>query len=161
MNFFKVEIHTKDIFERVNNHLAVIGSKLKTSGGDTDFSKFVISTSAKIIVEDYIREAINNIISIDSKRLLMKVIAPETGGKIYTILIFDYSSSDRSGIFSDMSLIYVVNYCISEYLKMINESSDKYSLETENSLSNIKEWLFQKRVPSCDVGLNETTGSCV
>lgn len=156
MKNYSVEIKLNSIFDYVNNHLALIGSK-----SEKDFSHWVIPESAKTIIEDYVNDAVNMVVSIRSEWFVSKTYGSAESSSSYIIEIMNTGDEDVFKIFGDVVLSFVRNYCLSKYLLMIGESvGEKYASDANESLKNMVSWIFKKSVPDCKVELSETVGLC-
>lgn len=150
-----MKIVVKDIFDKLNNSLAVIGK------GSENFGSIVLSSGQIVLVEDYINDALRRLVSKSHGVVFDK--SKESDSSAFGIY---FKSKNDQMIIESIELDiegYILDYCLFRVfnLKAMDNMMKTYYDLSESRYNDLMYYLMKKEFPDVSEKLSETTGSCV
>lgn len=154
----KLKINTSKVFDLTNDRIATLASRVKTKEGEPVYTNTILSSREKIIVEQYIREALHALWAVAPER----VSDYHKDGDDYLFSITGgRDADDLTEFFNDATLNYVVSFCTARHVAVaLPDYAKLYAEEADSNLISLRNSIFYKSgyITSSDP-LVKTTGS--
>lgn len=149
-----MKIIVKDIFDKVNHSLAVIGKGAK----DVSFDNIVLGSGQIVLVEEYVNDALRRLVS-KSHGVFYEKSKDKDSGSFGLYFKSDDSVVDSIELDIDG---YLVDYCLFRVfsLKGMNDMMKVYFDLSESRYNDLMYYLMKRDVPLVSEKLSGTTGSC-
>ena len=152
-----MKIVVRDIFDKLNNSLAVIGKAAK----DVPFGDIVLGSGQTVLVEEYIGDALRRLVSKGHGVFFDK--SKEDDSSAFGIF---FKSVDDQILVTSIELDiegYILDYCLFRVfsLKGMNDLMKVYYDLSESRYNDLMYYILNREVPAESGKLSETSGSCV
>jgi len=154
----KLKINISQVFDLANDRIGSLASRIRTKEGESVYTNAILSSREKIIVEQYIREALHALWAVAPER----ISDYHKDGDDYLFSINGgRDADDLTEYFNDATLGYVVAFCIARHVASVLPDYAKiYADEADANLVSLRNSIFYKSgyLTSSDP-LVDTTGS--
>lgn len=150
-----MDIAVKDIYDKMNVTLAMIGKRVK----DVKFDDIVLSSGQMSLVSDFINDALRLLVLKSHSVFYNKL----DQGDSYLVMYKRFHQGMPEEVIDQDVLGYVVDYCLYR-LFCLNGMSDwmkNYYDLSESRRNDILYYLMDRRLTDIDKSLSDTTGRCV